>query len=224
MEDSLKALRSIQSTSPARPFVTLTYAQSLDGSIALHAAGNHALRLSGTESMELTHRLRAMHQGILVGVDTVIADNPSLTTRLCPGPSPRPIVLDSRLRCPLDCKLANPMILCAIINDEEMTRKAKLWTEKGATVIECKVDANGRIDLATAIQGLEFDSIMIEGGAGVIRSTLESRCAQALVLTIAPKYVGGLVPTSHPWTKASPDIQVKSCMQLGNDIVMVGQF
>src|SRR5512135_1934375 len=81
-----------------RPRVTLTYAQSLDGSIA--ARSGMPLALSGTESMHYTHQLRAAHDAILVGIGTVLSDDPRLNVRLTGGLSPRPIVLDSSLRCP----------------------------------------------------------------------------------------------------------------------------
>ena len=75
-----------------RPFVTVSYAQSLDGSIA--TVNRQQMQLSGEESMQLTHRLRALNRSILVGIGTVLADNPSLTTRLVVGDSPQPIILD----------------------------------------------------------------------------------------------------------------------------------
>jgi riboflavin-specific deaminase-like protein len=86
-----------------RPFVTLSYAQSLDGSIALH---NHApLSLSGPESLCLTHQLRSMHDGILIGIGTVLSDDPQLTVRHWVGHNPQPIVLDSQLRIPAKARL-----------------------------------------------------------------------------------------------------------------------
>jgi riboflavin-specific deaminase-like protein len=81
-----------------RPFVTLSYAQSLDGSIADRPG--RPLALSGEASMALTHSLRASHEAILVGIGTVLADNPSLNVRLVAGKNPQPIVVDSRLRFP----------------------------------------------------------------------------------------------------------------------------
>ena len=81
-----------------RPLVTLTYAQSLDGSIA--ARPGHPLTISCTESQTFTHSLRAAHDAILVGIGTVLADNPRLNVRLVAGQNPQPVVLDSRLRFP----------------------------------------------------------------------------------------------------------------------------
>lgn len=72
--------------SHGRPLVTLTYAQSLDGSIA--ARPGHPLAISGPASQTFTHALRAVHDAILVGIGTVLADNPALTVRLVPGPHP----------------------------------------------------------------------------------------------------------------------------------------
>ena len=91
------ALRCADPEAP--PQVTLTFAQSLDGSIA--AVRGQPLALSSAETMVITHRLRAMHAAIVVGVGTLVADDPSLTTRLVEGPSPRPVVLDASLRTPL---------------------------------------------------------------------------------------------------------------------------
>lgn len=77
--------------SPLRPFVTLTFASTLDGSIA--AADGRALPISGREALCVTHALRAIHDAILVGVGTVVADDPSLTTRLVSGAISRTLSL-----------------------------------------------------------------------------------------------------------------------------------
>ena len=81
--DSAFSDRGASATAATLPFVTLAYAQSLDGSIA--GETGKPLRLSGSESMHMTHLLRAWHDSILVGVGTVVADDPSLTVRLCSG-------------------------------------------------------------------------------------------------------------------------------------------
>ena len=84
--------------SVGRPFVTLSYAQSLDGCIA--AKRGQPLALSGPQSLTLTHQLRSAHDAIMVGIGTLLADNPRLTVRLVEGRDPQPVVLDSRLRFP----------------------------------------------------------------------------------------------------------------------------
>ncbi len=83
--------------------VGLCYAQSLDGCLA--EARGRPTALSGPESGRLTHRLRSLHDAILVGVGTVLADDPRLTVRGVRGPSPQPVILDSRLRTPPDAYL-----------------------------------------------------------------------------------------------------------------------
>jgi hypothetical protein len=79
-----------------RPFVTLSYAQSVDGSIAIARGLRSAL--SGPESLRFTHALRAGHDGILVGVGTVLADDPELRVRLVDGRDPQPVIVDSSRR------------------------------------------------------------------------------------------------------------------------------
>ena len=86
--------------------VTVSWAQSANGAIAAFSGAR--VILSSRESMTLTHRLRSLHQGILVGIGTVLADDPQLTVRLVDGPSPQPVVLDSGLRFPDSAPAALP--------------------------------------------------------------------------------------------------------------------
>jgi riboflavin biosynthesis pyrimidine reductase len=86
-----------------RPFITLAYAQSVDGSISIARGQRSAL--SGPEALRLTHALRAAHDGILVGVGTVVADDPELRVRLVDGRDPQPVIVDSQLSTPVAAKL-----------------------------------------------------------------------------------------------------------------------
>ena len=88
-----------------RPFITLTYAQSWDGSITTRSG--ETLCFSGPEATRLTHQLRSLHEGILVGIGTVLSDDPQLTVREWEGDNPQPIVLDSQLRTPASAKVCH---------------------------------------------------------------------------------------------------------------------
>ena len=177
-----------------RPFVTLSYAQSLDGCISCR--GGEPLRLSGPETMTLTHRLRSMHDAILVGVGTILADNPRLTVRRVPGRSPQPVVLDSGLRIPMDCwllgseSLLKPWI--ATVSPDAGARA--MLVSSGAVVLQTAADAQGRVDLAGLLAQLArkgIRSVMVEGGVQVIRSIVNARLVDYLVTTVAPRFVGG---------------------------------
>ncbi|KAI9227061.1 MAG: dihydrofolate reductase-like domain-containing protein [Piptocephalis tieghemiana] len=199
-----------------RPYVTLTYAQSLDGKIA--GRGNQQLRLSGPSSMILTHYLRSTHEGILVGIGTVLADDPRLTARLPPGEggekggdlNPQPIVLDPSLRTPPTCRLLNaqafargeqrkPWIVCGPRPDPE---RRKALEQAGATILPVVMEegqGGGEGEsrclsipaILTCLMDQGLKSIMVEGGAKVIRSFLQaSDQVDALIVTIAPTLVG----------------------------------
>jgi len=190
---SLRAREHAEAT--GRPFVTLAYAQSLDGSIA--AESGKPLRISGSESIELTHALRAAHDGILVGINTVLSDNPQLTVRHVDGEHPRPIVLDTTLRCPNTARLLTqggptPIIATSREADED---KQDALESAGATVLRLDCDARGGICLDALLPALHergIQSLMVEGGGEVIRTFLQNRAVDYLVITIAPMLVGGV--------------------------------
>ncbi|MDD2901750.1 MAG: GTP cyclohydrolase II [Syntrophales bacterium] len=211
-----------------RPFVTLSYAQSLDGSIA--ARPGRPLALSGSKSMALTHGLRAAHDGILVGIGTLLADNPRLNVRLVEGQDPQPIVVDSRLRFPPYANLLRncrvPWIAASIEADPE--RQAAL--EKiGARVLRLPPAANGWVDLAVLLRHLGemgLNSLMVEGGAQIITSFLASRLVDQVVLTIAPMLVGGLRVMDYlgqHQVSCFPRLRRVSYQRLGEDLVLRGE-
>ena len=131
-----------------RPFVTLSYAQSLDGSIA--TAAGQPLRISSPQSMIMTHALRAAHDAILVGINTVLADDPSLTVRLDEGNNPQPIVLDSQLRMPqmLACWRNPEASGLATRQYGVATAEKPLSAERHAQMIGiCRLPATDRVTL-----------------------------------------------------------------------------
>src|SRR5258708_4971830 len=137
-----------------RPFVTLSYAQSLDGCLSFSCG--KPLALSGPETLSLTHRLRSAHDAIIVGVGTVISDDPQLTVRRVPGRNPQPVVLDTHLRIPMDCRLLADGALkpwIATLDTADPDRKQALETA-GATVLCAPASSDGRVDLPRLLQEL----------------------------------------------------------------------
>jgi riboflavin-specific deaminase-like protein len=210
-----------------RPFVTLSYAQSLDGSIADRPG--RPLTLSGPQAMALTHGLRAAHEAILVGIGTVLADNPRLNVRLVTGKDPQPIVVDSRLRFPPYANLLKnrrtPLVATSEGADPERQHALEA---AGARVLRLP-GSNGWVDLASLLEQLgsmEINSLMVEGGAQIITSFLASRLVDQVVLTIAPLLVGGLRVVDHlghSSRRRFPRLQRLSYQQLGDDLVLRGE-
>jgi 3,4-dihydroxy 2-butanone 4-phosphate synthase/GTP cyclohydrolase II len=225
-----------------RPFVTLTYAQSLDGSIA--ATSQKPLRISGPETMELTHALRAAHDGILVGINTVLSDDPQLTVRHAAGEHPRPVVLDTTLRCPQTARLLTepgPAPIIATSADAD-AQKQNVLESAGATVLRLDCDPTGGICLDALLDALHqagIHSLMVEGGGEVITSFLRRRRVDYLIVTVAPMLVGGVhalrglaapdpesfsgdgQPSDAP--AAFPQIQNIQYRWVGKDLVLEGR-
>ncbi len=193
--DHVRATLDAARSRGSAPAVTLTYAQSLDGCIS--AAPGVTTPISNRRSRTFSHRLRAMHDAILVGVNTVLVDDPQLTVREVDGGHPRPVVVDSRLRTPPTARLfrredARPIV--ATSETASPRREAEL-TAAGAEVRRIPLDAHGGVDLARTLEVLAGEgiaSLMIEGGAGIITSVLRDRLADQLVLTISPVLLGGV--------------------------------
>ena len=176
-----------------RPLVTLSYAQSLDGSLA--AVKGQPTQISGPESAALTHTLRANHDTILIGIGTVLADDPRLTARLVAGEDPRPVILDSKLRIPLDTKLVqtNPPWIAATEGADD--DKARVLTSLGARLFYLPTAQDGRISLPDLVGILYREGVrrlMVEGGARVISSFLEAYLVDFMVVTISPLILGGV--------------------------------
>ncbi|KAI0715008.1 bacterial bifunctional deaminase-reductase [Earliella scabrosa] len=187
------------SSSTHRPFVTLTFAQSLDAKIA--GAGGKQLILSGKESMVMTHWMRTLHDAILVGIGTALNDNPQLNTRhLPPLPPdcphsyrlPRPVILDTHLRLSSECKLLQnyqagrgrrPWVVCVkdaggATDPEPFARRKEALQRAGAHVVEVDADkGTGLISIRGLLSALHQQgvrSLMVEGGARVIGSFLSA--------------------------------------------------
>ena len=209
-----------------RPLVTLSYAQSLDGSIA--ARSGHPLALSGSESLVLTHRLRAAHDAVLVGIGTVLADNPRLSVRLAPGPHPQPVVVDSRLRFPSYANLLRHPRPPWIATGEGAEPRRRAALENAGALVFAVASQNGWMDLASLLQRLGdrgLNCLMVEGGAQIITSFLSARLVDQVVITVAPMLVGGLrvVDRLGPVLKPYPRLRRLLYQPLGDDLVLWGE-
>lgn len=186
-----------------RPFVTLTYAQSLDGCIA--ASKNERLTLSCSKAMTMTHELRATHQAILVGVQTVYIDNPRLNARLSRQvKSPIPIILDTHCRVSPQAALFNKelheqvIVYTGPLNGDGLNRKNILLQNTNARVHSLGVNKDRRVNLRAVLTDLHdrgIHTLMVEGGSRVLTSFLEHlNLIDLTVLTICPVYIGRGVP------------------------------
>jgi 3,4-dihydroxy 2-butanone 4-phosphate synthase/GTP cyclohydrolase II len=216
-----------------RPWVTLSYAQSLDGSIAARR-GKH-LPVSGEAALEITHRLRAAHQAILVGVGTALSDDPRLDVRLVPGQDPQAVILDSQLRFPHHAALfargAKPWILTT--EAAPLDRQEKL-IQAGARVFRHPPDANGHVPIPAALEtlgSLGITTLMVEGGAQIITGFLQAHRVEFIVLTVAPYLVGGLraigqslgdIESENP-CQDFPRLSPMEMTPLGQDVIVSGR-
>lgn len=206
---------------PDRPFITLSYAQSLDGSIA--GIDGQPLALSSPPSLFRTHSLRARHDGLLVGVGTVRTDDPQLTVRHAPGTSPQPIVLDTDLRTPSSARIfRNPRPPWFVAGSPVSPARRAPLVAIGSRVFEVPRAAHGHIDLPSALGALRtagLGTVMVEGGARVLRAFLEAKLVDWLVITIAPCFIAGkpALPTGpgslprmrfQGWERSGPDLIV----------------
>jgi riboflavin-specific deaminase-like protein len=172
--------------------VTLKIAQTLDGRIA--TSTGHSRWVSGAASRTFAHELRAAHDAILVGIGTILTDDPQLTVRLASGKNPSRVIVDSSLRLPPDAAVLAQdgarviVVTLAPVQDErgERVRRA------GAEIVTVP-RWGGRVDLAATLKELAIRgirSVLIEGGAQIATEVIRRRLIDDVVVFIAPKIIG----------------------------------
>ena len=212
----------------SRPYVVLKYAQTLDGRIATRTGDSKWI--SGEAERRASHALRAACDAVLVGVGTVIADDPQLTVRLVAGSSPMRIILDSTLRLPLDAKVLDDGA-CTILatTERSSTQRRRQLQARGVGIRVVEAEPPWGVDLAGTLALLRATgvrSLLVEGGAAVITSFLRARLADRVVVGIAPTIVGA-------GTEAVGDLSVgriadglrltrRSIHALDDDLVLAG--
>jgi riboflavin-specific deaminase-like protein len=177
------------------PFVTVKFAISLDGRIATKTGDSQWI--SGSESLTLAHQLRCEHQAILVGIQTVLADNPRLTVRHVEGRDPLRVIVDSRLRIPSHANVladgAAHNTLIATTETADASRRAEIEGFGADVLVLPAQDGKEQVNLQALLAELRrraVDSVLVEGGSGIITSLLAARLIDRLVVAVAPKIIG----------------------------------
>jgi diaminohydroxyphosphoribosylaminopyrimidine deaminase/5-amino-6-(5-phosphoribosylamino)uracil reductase len=217
------------------PFVTLKAAVSLDGKIASRSGDSRWI--SSAASRAFAHRMRGEADAILVGIGTVLRDDPRLTVRHPGWRSKRVVrvVLDAKLRFPLRAKLLSTLSrgrLWILTGPHPPAARRRALERAGAEVVPvpCR---GGRLDLRKVLAALgrrEIAHLLVEGGSRVHGAFLDARLADKIVLFVAPKIIGGAgAPSLHGGAGAS---SMKRALRLaslrafpvGPDIIMEGYF
>jgi len=176
------------------PFVTLKIAMTLDGKIA--TASGESQWITGEKARAHVQRLRHEHDAILVGINTVLADDPQLTTRVRRGKDPQRIIVDSRARLPLTARVlrvtSSASTWVAVTQHAPPSRVRKL-EQAGARILPTE-STDGRVNLRQLMKMLAEQNVMsvlIEGGGAVAWSALAAGIVDKVIFFIAPKIIGG---------------------------------
>ena len=190
-----------------RPFVTLKFAQSIDGKIA--TATGHSRWISSERSRVYAHRLRSLHDAILVGSGTVAKDDPELTCRLVRGRDPLRVIVDSTLKIPLKARVLQEQDRARTIVFTGKGHDRKKMAALAGLGIEVKVAGSRQVDLTALLEELgrrQVSSLLVEGGARLLTSFIRERLADRLIIISAPKIFG-------KGTDAIGDLSVKTVDQ-----------
>lgn len=211
------------------PFVVMKYAMTLDGKIA--TASGDSKWVTGEEAREHVHMLRKKYSAIMVGVGTVLADNPMLNCRLKEGTDPVRIVCDSHLRIPPDCRLVQtadtiPTVIAYASAGED--RKERL-REAGVELL-C-VGKDGRVDFPELMRQLGqrgIDSVLVEGGGILHGTVLKSGMLNRVYAYVAPKLIGGggarppVAGEGFPRMEEALKLADTDIIKLGGDFCITG--
>lgn len=183
----------IKTIATGLPFTAIKMAMTLDGKIA--TVSGHSQWITGEAARLRVHELRDRFDGILVGVGTVIADNPQLTVRHINGRNPIRIIVDSMARTPLSAHVINDGAAKTIIavGPNAPADRITSLVHRGVSIIEVPLLDN-RIDLRrlfTELAKMGLNSLLIEGGSTLNASIIANNLADCVYWFIAPKLIGG---------------------------------
>lgn len=177
-----------------RPYITIKVGLSIDGKLA--TKHGESKWITNTQAREDAHYLRHRHDAILVGVDTVLADNPSLTTRIAyGGKNPIRIILDTHLRTPINSKVIleqqSPtyLVLGSAVTQEQIIPYLAHPHVKIMQLSTPIIELNEVLE-QLALQ--KITSLLVEGGGAIINSFLQQKLINQLVVYISPMLIGGV--------------------------------
>ncbi len=213
-----------------RPYVILKWAQSIDGKIATRSGDSKWI--TSIESRRMAHALRARVDGIIVGVDTVLADDPDLTARwVRPKRIATRIVLDSGLRLPLTSRLVRtarrtPTLVVASEKARGLVARRRRLEAAGCRVWTLPTDSRGIAlkRLLSALHEMAMTNLLVEGGGRVLGSFLQAGLADAAEVFVGPKLIGGEtnpgpLRTAGPRSMAElPKIEIVGISNVGCDL------
>lgn len=214
-----------------RPYVTLSYAQSADGRIA--TLNGCAEKISGAESTEFAHTLRRDNQAIMVGIGTVLSDDPLLTCRLPGGcPSPVRVIVDSQLRLPPESRIAktsetyHTILFCASDGNTAQQQQKRVLEKQKIEIVPVGETTAGRLSLPEILNKLGemgFSSLFVEGGAALLTSFFAEDLVDRLCIVSAPIVIGsGTEAVGELRTRTLEEARrgrTVSVRQVGNDII-----
>lgn len=214
------------------PWVTLKYAMTIDGKIATHSG--HSKWITNQEARQRVHQLRREYIAIMVGIGTVLADDPMLDCRLdTPGRQPIRIVVDSKARIPVDSKLvqtAGQLPTIVVHTAQADPQRVHSLVRHQIECIECS-DQNGEVDIQEMLRILgkrKIDAILLEGGGTLNYAFIKHNLVDQLYAFIAPKIIGGKeaktpvegLGVSH--MNEAIELQNTTIEQIGKDILISG--
>jgi diaminohydroxyphosphoribosylaminopyrimidine deaminase/5-amino-6-(5-phosphoribosylamino)uracil reductase len=216
------------------PFVTAKAATSLDGKIATKS--RQSQWISSKQTRRYVHLLRGEHEAIMVGINTVLHDDPRLTVRhpMWKGKRILRIIIDSSLRFPLSSKILETRDKGKILIftcQKNTSKKADALMKRGIEIVSLPKNPQGRVDLKKALAWLgrnEISSVMVEGGSRLFTSLLEQRLVDKIFITLSPKLIGGTKAASFFEGEGIKSInralQVKGirCHRLSEDFILEG--
>ena len=175
------------------PYVILKYAMTIDGKIATYTG--ESKWITGEKAREHVHNNRHRYSGIMVGVKTVLEDNPMLTCRIPEGVNPTRIICDTNLRTPIESNIVQSakdiQTIIATGNVEE--EKVKIYEELGCKILQLP-DENGKVSLESLMKKIgemNIDSVIVEGGGTLNWSMVSKGLVNKTEIYIAPKIFGG---------------------------------